>query len=718
MQITGAVVSEAGDGLAGVAVCDGHSWAFSGPGGSFSLDCTGCSVWVRRPPGWECAQWWQHAGPGRHAVFRMRPSAAGRRPSLRLAHITDTHVSTLHGDPGQAAELATRYGDRTDCLAGLGRVLSSAASRGAALAVITGDLTDHGTREEFQRVLGALRDAPLPVEIVPGNHDHYGHRHEPRRDDSPLGDGFLGSATITRYEQALGPRWWSADIGGVHFLGLDWFSAWCGIDRAEQQRFAAADLATRARGLPVIVLSHDQPDEETLALIQEHAGPGGLLAVLSGHWHASAQRTAGGCRFLSTPAASLGGLDWSAPQFRMLTIEGAALTASSLEHAQEPAPGTCPPQLAGDRAATVFEWPTGSRQHLGNLITIGRAVVVPTTGPDGHGHLTRVHPGGGATWTTEAAAESVTGIAACNGRITASSEAGAIITLEATSGQCLWTRQLPGRGRRRLLAAPLITPGGHIVAGDLGGVACLDADTGDLRWQTACLAQIDTLLTYGTAAATSDLAIMPFGGPTRGLTALRLTDGTIAWSEPSGTPPPSSSLVPLGDGDALLVRTLGPTIERFELATGHLRWRTTLQGRYSTAAPIAASESVLLVTGDGLLHHLDPATGAVLHRQQLTGLRDAYGPYRSTGTGAPTSPLDTPTGPVIVLLDGSVWHLGAPGDIPELIGEVPGHVTTQPVLADDHTVAILTTDATLHTISLPGAQPATGDLDLASWSPP
>jgi 3',5'-cyclic AMP phosphodiesterase CpdA len=212
----------------------------------------------------------------------MRPSPAGRRPSLRLAHITDTHVSTLHGDPGQAVELATRYGDRTDCLAGLGRVLASAASRGAALAVITGDLTDHGTREEFQRVLGALRDAPLPVEIVPGNHDHYGHRHEPRRGDSPLGDGFLGSATITRYEQALGPRWWSADIGGVHFLGLDWFSAWCGIDRAEQQRFAAADLATRARGLPVIVLSHDQPDEETLALIQEHAGPGGLLAVLSG----------------------------------------------------------------------------------------------------------------------------------------------------------------------------------------------------------------------------------------------------------------------------------------------------------------------------------------------------------------------------------------------------------------------------------------------------
>jgi outer membrane protein assembly factor BamB len=648
-------------------------------------------------------------------VFRMRQLRTRRAP-LRIAHITDAHVSALDAEPGRPAGLSARYGDRTDSLAGLQRIFSSASRRGATLAVITGDLTDHGTPHEFRQVRSAIAAAPMTVMMVPGNHDHQGHRHEPNSDDEPRGGGFLGTATTARYEQEMGPRWWSADVGGAHFLALDWFSAWCGIDHAEQQRFAVADLTTRVPGSPVVVLSHDQPDEETMDLIRQESGQGALLAVLTGHWHASAHRTVSGCHFLSTPAATVGGLDWSAPQFRMLTIRGTALSATSLEPTWEPTPGRSLHQeeSAGSCPQIVFEGRQGSLQHLGNLVAVGVDTVVPTTSADGHGCLTRVNSGTGQVWAAEIAGEPLTGLIAHDGRVAATSVAGAVTTLDANTGQRLWERQIPDRSRRHLIAAPAISPAGDIIVGDISGFACLDASSGDLRWETPVLGPRDTLLTYGTPAVTPDLAVLPLGGPARGLTALRLTDGTIAWSEPPGTPPPSSSLINVADGDALLLRTLGPTLERFQLATGHLRWRVSIPGRFSTAAPVVISDSIILVTGDGIMYQLDAGTGAIIRSQQLSGLRSSYGPYRSTGAGAPTSPLNTPGGPIIILLDGTVWHLGTRTASPKVVSKIPGYVTTQPVLLNEETIAVLTTDAVLYQVRLPGRPITTDAPDLAS----
>ena len=61
--------------------------------------------------------------------------------------------------------------------------------------------------------------------------------------------------------------------------------------------------------------------------------------------------------------------------------------------------------------------------------------------------------------------------------------------------------------------------------------------------------------------------------------------------------------------------------------------------------------------------------------------------------------------PVITLLDGSVWRL-QPTSGAQLIGDVQATVTTQPTPVGRATLAVLTTDATLHFL----------DLDMATSS--
>jgi outer membrane protein assembly factor BamB/predicted MPP superfamily phosphohydrolase len=700
MQITGSVLTDDGGALDGIQVSDGRSWTVTDARGAFTLETSaGRPVWARRPAIWPGGRWWAHAQPGVPVALQLRaapagiPGSAGRN-AVRLAHLTDCHVN----EPGDEDEFAARVGGGADTTAGLRHALTAATARGADLAVITGDLTDHGTEAELRKFAEVIADAPLHVEVVPGNHDHYGHLHDPDPGDHPRGGGFLGDATTTRYEQVLGPRWWSADLAGVHVVALDWFSAWCGIDGADQRRFVEADLSARDQGLPVMVLAHDLPDDGTLALLRQGAGPAGLLAVLTGHWHADTYRTVDGCHFLAGSSLAFGGLDWSPPQWRMIDLSPDGGAVQVRHEAIVTADARPLAHSAGPKAfaAVTASHALGAGQHLGSLTTNDESVLAPATGDDGAGLVSRIDPAAGLAWTVPAAGEPVTGLRAAEGQVLASSVAGRLVALAAASGEQRWAYQLPGRHRRRLLGSPLLTPDGRVLAGDIGAVACLDAASGDVRWESTGHGSPDTLLTYGTGLAAGSLAVLPFGGPGLGLSAMRLADGSLAWTDQPGTPPPSCSVVPVDDGEALVLRT--DILERFELATGRPRWRTPLPGGFSTAPPLVTGDAIVLVTGNGIACYLDPGTGEIAASYQLRGLREAYGPYRIDGTGAPTAPVMSSRGPVVTLLDGSVWLL-RPGGA-DLAADLGKPVTTQPVTTRSGLLAALATDATLQVVDL------------------
>jgi outer membrane protein assembly factor BamB len=694
-MIDGVVRWAHGTPAGGIAVSDGVQWTHTDLAGRFWLTATTRPVWICRPAEASCDRWWQHLDGARQAEFVLIRRS---RPITAIAHLSDTHVSVLDGDRGEAVELANRFGDGTDCAHGLSQALTAAYRAGAELAVVTGDLTDHGTRAEFEMFERVVAAAPIPVETIPGNHDHYGHRHAPDGRDHPAGGGFLGAATTWRYEQGRGPRWWAADIGGFHLLALDWFSYQCDIDRAHQRAFIRTDLASRHPARPVIVLSHDVPADELLELIALYAGPSTGVTVLSGHWHASVDRECNGVRYIAAPPTSFGGLDWSPPGWHLLT-------ANHSRHLQRSIQSTCPGGDSTPPARTaLWSAPAGHSQHGANLVRLDdQHLAVPTT-RGSRGHLTIIDTGTGRATTSVALdGDAITSLTrAANGCVLAQTLSGTLSCIDPTSGALRWQYAMPRPTHQRLRNPPILTNDGTIVAGTLDHLVALSVDTGQPLWATTELGPVDTLMTYGQGLHHGDQVVIPFGGPYRGLTALDARDGSVIWTQTTSAVP-SSSLTPIpGTDDALLVRTGAQLLERIDLISGAAVWTADVPGGFTTTSPIHTSTAVALITGDGRVHRLDPATGVPIADPTRAADNGAgWAPYRSGGPGIAATPLLTPNGIVVSTVTGAVWILDPTTPRQELVSAPFGQVTTAPAQTGNNQLAILTTDAQLHIIALP-----------------
>ncbi|MCW5603314.1 MAG: phosphodiesterase [Burkholderiales bacterium] len=82
---------------------------------------------------------------------------------MLIAQISDLHVTGQH-------RLAW---DRFDTAASLERCITYILRRGRLPDVVlaTGDLVDCGTEEEYRRLRGLLELLPMPLYLIPGNHD-------------------------------------------------------------------------------------------------------------------------------------------------------------------------------------------------------------------------------------------------------------------------------------------------------------------------------------------------------------------------------------------------------------------------------------------------------------------------------------------------------------------------------------------------------------------
>ena len=80
-----------------------------------------------------------------------------------IAQISDTHIKP-------AGKLAYRVVDTAGCLArGVAHLLAMAPRPDVVLA--TGDLVDAGRADEYRRLRHLLAPLPMPVFLIPGNHD-------------------------------------------------------------------------------------------------------------------------------------------------------------------------------------------------------------------------------------------------------------------------------------------------------------------------------------------------------------------------------------------------------------------------------------------------------------------------------------------------------------------------------------------------------------------
>ncbi|MEC9434432.1 MAG: metallophosphoesterase [Pseudomonadota bacterium] len=170
---------------------------------------------------------------------------------LRIAQISDTHLA-----PGQA-EIDANF----DALAAWIR-----AER-PDLVVHSGDVTRDapGAPEELDYARARLAELPVPVAVIPGNHDV---------GDNPGDGGYVppspvGPGPLAAWEAVFGVDRFTRDIGGWRVVGIDAQLFLSGLpDEAAQWDWLATQLATSA---PVALFTHkplfretpDEPDDPT-----------------------------------------------------------------------------------------------------------------------------------------------------------------------------------------------------------------------------------------------------------------------------------------------------------------------------------------------------------------------------------------------------------------------------------------------------------------------
>jgi 3',5'-cyclic AMP phosphodiesterase CpdA len=209
-----------------------------------------------------------------------------------LAQLTDPHITVGPGDAGSADALATA----------VDAVLALDPAPDAVL--LTGDLTEHATGEEYERATELLAPLSMPIHLLVGNHDDADglrdHLGAPGRAGEPLQYALqleqlrliACDTTISgRNDGALGPE------------RLSWLEA-----ELERNRETPTVLAMHHAPVPIGVGVLDEiglAEADRLALGELIAASPQVKRIVAGHVHRGAVGGLGGCPVFICPSSYL-----------------------------------------------------------------------------------------------------------------------------------------------------------------------------------------------------------------------------------------------------------------------------------------------------------------------------------------------------------------------------------------------------------------------------
>jgi hypothetical protein len=182
--------------------------------------------------------------PARWRTLRLRTLAPPPGEELfRFATISDLHVGAvtfgfrgpMHEGPGVAEAHPVRA---------TRAAMAELTAWGAQLLLVKGDLTHKGRGSDWEEVGRLLAKATIPVELMPGNHDHYGRRTDP---DPYEALEHLGHA-MTRHVS-------SRDVPGLRLVLVDSTDAPRGGGHVRHHQ-AAVVAELRATDRPAFITMH------------------------------------------------------------------------------------------------------------------------------------------------------------------------------------------------------------------------------------------------------------------------------------------------------------------------------------------------------------------------------------------------------------------------------------------------------------------------------
>jgi 3',5'-cyclic AMP phosphodiesterase CpdA len=196
--------------------------------------------------------------------------------------ITDTHIVS----PGA---LAYNRSDTAEALRCAVETINAKLPLwgGIDCAIVTGDLTDHGTPEEYAHFLSIMDELALPWLAIPGNHD----QRDPMRK----------ALTDASWLPHAGPLQWVRDFGPFSVIGLDTLlegahhGMLCDAGMAfldttlsaigDQPAIVATHHPFMHTGIPAMDADNLRNGAEVIARLEAHPGP---VRMISGHVHRAA----------------------------------------------------------------------------------------------------------------------------------------------------------------------------------------------------------------------------------------------------------------------------------------------------------------------------------------------------------------------------------------------------------------------------------------------
>lgn len=285
-------------GLPDMSASDGTTWMRTAREGSyeFKIDerLTG-TVFVCTPPGWKASHQFYVTADFDCYDGKVQPGDIGlqrddtrKGDTFSFVQLTDTHVTDVED------VIQTMIDD----LGVVNRLTDS-----PAFVATTGDLTNSGKRiTEMKGYMRAIRASKHAYYNVIGNHDYAG---EIRKTEN--------------YERFIGPRHYSFDVGGYHFIAKDIISANRDPDAAKlQNKWIEEDIRLNAGDRRIIVFQHYLPTNEEMDWWSRFK----TAAIFSGHWHGRRERLYKGILDVNSAPLRFGGIDRSPRGFRIIHING------------------------------------------------------------------------------------------------------------------------------------------------------------------------------------------------------------------------------------------------------------------------------------------------------------------------------------------------------------------------------------------------------------
>ncbi|HOF87476.1 MAG TPA: PQQ-binding-like beta-propeller repeat protein, partial [Armatimonadota bacterium] len=504
------------------------------------------------------------------------------------------------------------------------------AELGAPLAfvVVTGDMSNDRELEAFQ---DAARRSPVPVMVLPGNHDVLVN-----------GSGALAPAlgTGAAYETVLGPKYYAFDYGGRHYVCLSSVE-----DMPRQLVWLKNDVMQQPANTELLIFQHFPPTAAQMALYRTYRA----RAVFSGHTHSNRVFRDGDILYVNTPPFIRGGLDFSPRTYRVVTFTGGRIALESyasgfgthrlaetdpaLPHASGRLPAVRPrrdwPMFKGDPARTgvardavkppfALAWrrPLGLTIHMASPV-VGGGMVYIGAGDDALAARSGVYAldakTGAVRWHYPTLAKVAHSVSLAGDTVLATSNDGVIHAINAKTGARRWTYALGNPHDCWLYTAPVVA-GKLVICGTAQHFTALELATGAPRWRLPA-ESAGHWPTYSSPAVQGEAMFAAFPGA--GAFMCDASTGARRWRADNSLVINSSSAHTVAvSGKTVYVRT-NSALFALDADTGVTRWRSATKG--GASSPVATGTAVILGMSGGEIVNLDAATGAERWRYAPAG---------------------------------------------------------------------------------------------------